>query len=65
MIEHVFDLAAHETERLAAVLVAQGSGFDPDAVLAGETAARLMLYSGLDKSQQKTYDELVVAGVLP
>jgi len=34
-------------------------------VLAGEDRAWDMLYSGLDDDQQRIYDELVSAGVLP
>jgi hypothetical protein len=34
-------------------------------VLAEEEKAYDMLYSGLDEDQQRIYDELVSAGVLP
>lgn len=61
---HIFDLATHETTRLAAVLEAMGDAFDPDAVLEQEGAARRLLYSGLDESQQETYDKLASADVL-
>lgn len=65
MKDFVFDLTSYEAARLAAVLDAMGDGYEPDAVLANEMSARRMLYSGLDESQQRIYDELVIAGVLP
>ena len=37
----------------------------PIAVLAEEEKAYDMLYSDLDEEQQRIYDELVSAGVLP
>ncbi len=58
-----FDLAAHEQQRLAAVLDA-ASDLDPGAVLVSETEAHRMLYSGLDAEQRATYRLLVDAGVL-
>jgi len=39
--------------------------WDPIAVLAEEEKAYDMLYSDLDEEQQRIYDELVSAGVLP
>lgn len=63
LASHTFDLAAHEQTRLAAVLAATPD-LDPGVVLAAETAARRMLYSGLDAEQQATYQLLVDAGVL-
>jgi hypothetical protein len=60
---YVFDLAAHEQRRLAAVLAATPD-LDPGAVLADEAEAHRMLYSGLDAEQQATYRMLVDAGVL-
>ena len=59
---YVFDLAAHEQHRLAAVLAATPD-FDPGAVLAAETEAHRMLYSDLDAEQRATYQMLVDAGV--
>ena len=42
-----------------------GDDWDPVAVLAEEEKAYDMLYSDLDAEQQRIYDELVQAGVLP
>ena len=42
-----------------------GDGWDPVAALAEEESAYDMLYSNLDEEQQRIYDELVSAGVLP
>ena len=42
-----------------------GDDWDPIAVLAEENKAYDMLYSNLDEEQQRIYDELVSAGVLP
>ena len=42
-----------------------GDDWDPIAVLAEEEKAYDMLYSDLDEEQQRIYDELVGAGVLP
>lgn len=61
---HVFDLTAHETARLAAVLEACEGTYDPGEVLAGEMEAHALLYSDLDDDQQRMYDELVANGVL-
>jgi hypothetical protein len=63
--EWVHDLTLDETRRRAAVLAAIGDDWDPVAVLAQEDEAYRMLYSGLDAEQQRVYDELVAAGVLP
>lgn len=62
---HVFDLTAHETTRLAAVLDALGDSYDPAEVAAGEDAAYLMLMADLDPWQITIRDELIAAGVLP
>jgi hypothetical protein len=59
------DLTLDEARRRAAVLEAIGDDWDPVAVLAEEELAYEMLYSGLDAEQQRIYDELVRAGVLP
>ncbi|MDJ0384583.1 DUF6400 family protein [Streptomyces sp. G-G2] len=59
------DLAAHETLRRAHVMAALGPDWDPVEVLRGEEAAYGLLYSGLDEQQQRVYDDLVAAGVLP
>ena len=39
--------------------------WDPIQALTEEELATDMLYSGLDDEQQRVYDELVSAGVLP
>lgn len=59
----VLDLAAEEGRRLSAVLAAW-TGWDPLAVLAAETAAHRLLYSGLDHEQERVYQLLVQAGIL-
>ncbi|MFG2574095.1 DUF6400 family protein [Streptomyces sp. NPDC048481] len=59
------DLSSHEVLRRAHVLDALGPDWDPVAVLRGEEAAYELLYSGLSAQQQRVYDELVSAGVLP
>ncbi|WP_280890135.1 DUF6400 family protein [Streptomyces sp. LBL] len=59
------DLSSHELLRRAHVLAALASDWDPVAVLRGEEAAYELLYSGLSAEQQRVYDELVEAGVLP
>ena len=60
-----YDLTLDEARRRAAVLEAIGEDWDPLAVLAEEDRAYAMLYSGLDDEQQRIYDDLVAAGVLP
>lgn len=64
-VDFVFDLIAHETTRLAAVLDALGDSYDPVEVEAGEAAARRMLMSNLSHEQAAIRDELIAAGVLP
>ncbi|MGW0875613.1 DUF6400 family protein [Streptomyces sp. NPDC002740] len=59
------DLTAHEMLRRAHVLEALGPDWDPVAALRDEEAAYELLYSGLSAEQQRMYDELVSAGVLP
>jgi len=59
------DLTRHEMQRRALVLAALGDTWDPAAALADENLAYDLLYSGLDADQQRTYHELVAAGVLP
>lgn len=65
--EHLFemDLTMDEVRRRAHVLEAIGDGWDPGAVLRGEREAYALLYSGLDAEQQRIYEQLVRAGVLP
>ena len=60
-----YDLTLDEARRRAAILKAIGDDWDPVEVLAEEDRAYAMLYSGLDDDQQRTYDNLVAAGVLP
>jgi Family of unknown function (DUF6400) len=64
-LEFVHDVTLDEARRRSAILAAIGADWDPIAVLAEEDKAHEMLYSGLDDEQQRTYDELVAAGVLP
>jgi Family of unknown function (DUF6400) len=64
-LEFAHDLTLDEARRRAAVLEAIGDEWDPIAVLAEEEKAYDMLYSDLDAQQQRIYDELVQAGVLP
>ena len=60
-----YDLTLDEARRRAAVLDAIGDDWDPVEVLAQEDRAWAMLYSNLDDDQQRIYDDLVAAGVLP
>lgn len=59
------DLTVYEGARIAAVLDAIGSRWDPTEVYRGEAEAYRMLYSHLDATQQSIYDQLVDHGVLP
>lgn len=63
--DFAYDLTLDEARRRSAVLEAIGDDWDPVAVLAEEEKAYDMLYSNLDEEQQRVYDELVRAGVLP
>lgn len=60
-----YDLTLDEARRRSAVLEAIGDDWDPVEVLAQEDRAYAMLYSDLDDDQQRIYDDLVAAGVLP
>jgi hypothetical protein len=60
-----YDLTLDEARRRAAILEAIGDDWDPVEVLAQEDRAWAMLYSDLDDDQQRIYDDLVAAGVLP
>jgi hypothetical protein len=60
-----YDLTLDEVRRRTAVLEAIGEDWDPIRALAEEEQAYAMLYSNLDAEQQRYYDELVSAGVLP
>jgi hypothetical protein len=64
-LDFAYDLTLDEARRRSAVLEAIGDDWDPIAALAEEETAYDMLYSGLDAEQQRVYDELVRAGVLP
>ena len=64
-VSFAYDLTLDEARRRAAVLEALGDDWDPIEVLADEQKAYEMLYSDLDDEQQRIYDELVKAGVLP
>lgn len=65
LIPFAIDLTFEEARRRAEVVAALGPDWDPMAVLLGEDEAYALLYSGLDADQQRTYDLLVAAGVLP
>ncbi|MEU2334490.1 DUF6400 family protein [Streptomyces sp. NPDC006654] len=64
-VEFSVDLTGHEMTRRAHVMNALGAEWDPVEVMRGEEEAYDMLYSGLDTEQQRLYDSLVEAGVLP
>lgn len=64
-LDFAYDLTLDEARRRSAVFEAIGDDWDPLAVLAEEQKAYDMLYSDLDEEQQRVYDELVRAGVLP
>ncbi len=64
-IDFAYDLTLDEARRRSAVLEAIGDEWDPVAVLAEEQRAYDMLSSDLDDEQQRVYDTLVRAGVLP
>jgi hypothetical protein len=60
-----YDLTLDEARRRAAIVEAIGDDWDQVEVLAQEDRAYAMLYSNLDDEQQRIYDDLVAAGVLP
>jgi hypothetical protein len=64
-LDFAYDLTLDEARRRSAVLEAIGDDWDPVAVLAEEQKAYDLLYSDLDEEQQRVYDRLVRAGVLP
>ena len=64
-VEFSVDLTGHELTRRAHVMAALGDGWDPVATVRGEEEAYDLLYSGLDPEQQRLYDTLLAAGVLP
>ncbi|MFF8264628.1 DUF6400 family protein [Streptomyces virginiae] len=65
LVDFAVDLTSQEVLRRAQVMEALGPEWDPVEVLLGEEAAYDLLYSGLDAQQQRLYDDLVAAGVLP
>ncbi|WP_328863670.1 DUF6400 family protein [Streptomyces virginiae] len=65
LVDFAVDLTSQEVLRRAQVMAALGTDWDPMEVLLGEEAAYDLLYSGLDAEQQRLYDDLVAAGVLP
>ncbi|MFF3993664.1 DUF6400 family protein [Streptomyces cyaneofuscatus] len=65
LIPFTIDLTFEEARRRAAVVAALGPDWAPMAALRGADEAYALLYSGLDAEQQRTYDRLVAAGVLP
>lgn len=65
LIPFSIDLTFDEARRRTEVVAALGPDWDPVAALQGEDEAYALLYSGLDAEQQRTYDMLVAAGVLP
>ncbi|MFE2164572.1 DUF6400 family protein [Streptomyces sp. NPDC059447] len=65
LVDFEVDLTAQEVLRRAQVMEALGPDWNPVEVLLGEEAAYDLLYSGLDAQQQRLYDDLVAAGVLP
>ncbi|WP_412075011.1 DUF6400 family protein [Streptomyces xanthophaeus] len=65
LVEFAVDLTSHEVLRRAQVMAALGPDWDPVEVLRGEETAYELLYSGLDEEQQRVYEDLVAAGVLP
>lgn len=64
-LEFAYDLTLDEVRRRTALLEAIGVHWDPIRVLAEEEQAYAMLYSNLDNEQQRHYEELVSAGVVP
>ncbi|OSC24490.1 hypothetical protein B8W69_21350 [Mycobacterium vulneris] len=64
-LDFAYDLTLDEARRRSAMFEAMGDDWDPIAVLSDEDQAYDMLYSNLDEDQQRIYDELVRAGILP
>ena len=64
-IQFAYDVTIDEIRRRRAVLEAIGEDWDPVQAMAEEDAASRMLYSDLDDEQQRIFDELVRARVLP
>jgi Family of unknown function (DUF6400) len=64
-MDFAYDLTLDEARRRSAVLDALGDTWDPLHAMVEEDRAWNLLYSNLDDEQQRIYDELVEAGVLP
>jgi hypothetical protein len=64
-LDFAYDLTLDEARRRSSMFAAIGDDYDPIAVLGAEQQAYETLYSNLDEEQQRVYDELVRAGVLP
>jgi Family of unknown function (DUF6400) len=64
-LDFAYDLTLDEARRRSAMLAAMGDDWDPIAVLGEEQRAYDLLYSNLDEEQQRVYEQLVRAGVLP
>lgn len=64
MTDLFLNLAEDESRRRLAMLEASPD-FDPVHALTVQTEANRLLYSNLDEQQQRIYEELVEAGVLP
>jgi Family of unknown function (DUF6400) len=64
-MDFAYDLTLDEARRRSAVLDALGDTWDPLHAMIEEDRARDLLYSNLDDGQQRIYDALVEAGVLP
>ena len=64
-LDFAYDLTLDEARRRSAMLEAMGDDWDPVAVLGEEQGAYDLLYSNLDEEQQRVYEQLVRAGVLP
>ena len=61
----VFDITADEIRRRSLAAASLGPNRDIAEEERREAEAYALLYSGLDAEQQRLYDELVTAGVLP
>ena len=60
-----YDMTIDEIRWRIAVLEAIGEGWDPLHAMAEEDMASRVLYSDLEDEQQRIFDGLVRAGVLP
>lgn len=65
LVDFDIDLTFEESRRRVEVIAALGDDWDPVEVIRGEDAAYAALYSGLDAQQERIYNDLVAAGVLP